>query len=208
MPVVTGDLIEVTVNCNAIAQYSSNVFHFEIGTTAGAVPTDLDIADGLDATLAPLFKDILPTTCYYWGIKVQILKPVRRPGQYSIISRGVGTVAGDIGPSQVTGLITAQTNLTGARYRGRQYLPFPGEGSNDAGGDPLPAYVTSARAIATAIYTPSTVSAGVGNTAVLNPVVYSRKFNSWQAITARKTSEFWATQKRRAARARGDHPPS
>jgi len=207
IPLAANDFLQVTINCKAGAQYSSNVMNYVVGAVAGTSATDAQAATQLDAFLAPLFKDLLPTTVTYWGLKAQIIGPTRRPGQYSVAAQGVGNVAGDIIPTQVSGLLTMRTQFTGPKHRGRMYVPFPGEADNTASGAPSAGYITRLDALRAGMIAGLILINGVGNTATILPVVYSRLDEAAFEITESASSPFWATQKRRAERMRGDGPP-
>lgn len=204
---VVDEVIQVTANCFAGNQFSSNVFNFKVTASTGIGVTDLEASIAISTVWAPKFKALLPVGAGYWGLKVQIIKPTRRPGQYNLADRGAGTVAGDIAPTQTCGLIKAGTNSVGPRYRAKNYIAFPGEGSNTAAADPSDDYKVALDVLRLATYQTINLVSGAVGTCTLTPIVYSRKFDLRTPVTSSSYSAQWATLRRRASRSQSDAPP-
>jgi len=202
-----GDLIRLRVATYTPNQVGINTAHFLVQAATGTGRTTQQVADAFDATLAPRYKALLSVGARYRGCSIQRVAPggVTVPAAQSI-NDGPGTVAGDMLATQVSGIISAKTDLAGPAYRGRVYIPFPGEDDNAATGVPVAGYVTRLDDVGDELYTSVTIAAG-GNGVTLDPVIFHRAFNSATAITDYVNRTVWATQRRRGAYGRQNVPP-
>lgn len=194
-----GDIIRVRVACYTSNQQGINVVHYRVSTSNGSGQTDAQVALALDTNLEVRYKAVISAQARYRGVSVQKIRPL--PVAYPQVSTafdGVGTVAGDMLATQVSGIVTAITNLAGPKYRGRVYIPFPGEGNSDADGIPTNAYVGNIDDIGDELFSP--ISVGVGpNDIVLTPVINHRATATYTDITGWIARQKWATQRRRGS---------
>lgn len=158
----------------------------------------------MDAQLAPLYKAYLPAACSYRGTRLQILDGNPPPiAVKSTGNAGAGLVAQDPLPSQASGLVTKLTNTSGRTGRGRLYLPFWPEGTNDASGFPSAAAQVQMDNIAAVTLTPWAVVIGAV-TVTVQPVLLNRALLTTIDITSWTPRGRWATQRRRSEINRAD----
>lgn len=194
-----GDIIRVRVACYTSNQQGINVAHFRVSNVTGTSQTDFQVANAFDTTLAPRYKAAINVSARYRGVSVQRIRPLPPTfPQIITASDGVGTVAGDLLSTQVSGIASSQTNFAGAAFRGRVYIPFASEASNDAVGIPTAAYVLLIADIAEELFTPVTIAVGA-NGLTLVPVVYHRAAGTATDITNYIARQKWATQRRRGS---------
>lgn len=194
-----GDVVRLRVASYTANQQGINVIHYRVSTSNGSGQTDLQVATAIDSNLESRYKAVLSVAARYRGVSVQKIRPlpVAFP-QVVVANDGVGTVAGDMLATQVSGIVTSITNLAGPKYRGRVYIPFPGEGSSDANGIPTNAYVGNIDDIGDELFSP--LSIGVApNDIVLQPVIFHRATNTFTDITGWVSRQKWATQRRRGS---------
>jgi len=184
------------------------VHHYRCSASGGAGVTDQNAVDALSTIFAPLVKAMLSINAAYAGATLQIIRPNLRPTVYSTNSNGIGMVAGDPLPRQAAGLITLRTNEAGRKGRGRKYVPFPSEGDNANGVGPAPAYMANAATLGAAFVAQRVITAMVGDTATLVPVIYHRA----NPIGSPDVSSYfvrakWATQRRRGSFGKPNQSP-
>lgn len=202
--IVANQLLEAKVFTQNFAQQGINVLHFNVASVAGGVVNDSALCSAMDAILAPLYKAYLPTVCSYRGMRLQIISAVPIPvAVKSQGNAGAGTVAQDPLPSQASGLVTKLSNTGGRTGRGRLYLPFWPEGTNDASGYPSAAAQVQMDAISAVIFVSWAVVIG-GVTVTLTPVLYNRTTKVTINITSWTPRSRWATQRRRSEINRAD----
>lgn len=191
------DIVEVSFVCNLLEQYSFNVQHFRVTAQAGNTVTDVDVADFVDTTFAPLYKDILPATCQWWGAKAQIIKPVRFDAQVDNGGRGNGNLAADVIPTQTAGLASLKTGFASRSKQGRVYFPGAAENENTASAKPSANYLLNCGTILTNMLAAWNLASGAG-TATLRWVVYSRKLGTSELVATAQMRPDWATIRRRS----------
>jgi len=201
MPVTLAlnDVVRLRVACYTANQQGVNVCHFQVTTVVGTGQTDAQVAGAFDTALAARYKAVLSVAARYRGVSIQRILPL--PPTYPQIvttSDGVGTVAGDMMSTQTSGIVSAKTEFAGPKYRGRAYIPFPGEASNDANGLPIAGYVTDLEDIGDELYTPVVIGGG-GNTVTLTPCIYHRATATVTKIDGYTARAKWATQRRRGS---------
>lgn len=196
-----GDIYEVRIFSNFTAQQQCavNVRHYRVSAVGGTGATDLTIANFIDEALFSLYKPLMHTGVSYRGVGVRRILPLPKTAEtFGAQHTGAGTASGDPMPGQVCGMITLRTTYGGPRYRGRLYIPFPAEADNDTDSLPTAAYVTRATDLATALIAGLVPGAG-GNTVDLLPIIYSRKFGTWQDVNAYTVRFRWGTQRSRGS---------
>lgn len=194
-----GDIIRVRAASYTANQQGINVVHFRVSSVNGSSQTDLQVATALDTAMEGRYKAALSAQARYRGISVQKIRPlpVTFP-QIVTANDGVGLVAGDLMSTQTSGIISSQTNLAGPGFRGRAYIPFPGEASNDVDGTPTAAYVSLIDDLGEMLYEAHPVGAGP-NDIVITPVLFHRATATFTDITGFVARDKWATQRRRGS---------
>jgi len=200
------DLLEVGFVCQATPQFSINVRHYTVTEVNGASVSDVAAADKLEDVFAPLYKAVLSASAKWWGLKLQVIKPVKMAHVINIDNRDFGDVAGDMLPRQTAAVIKMHTGVAGRSNRGRVYIPFPSESSNGANGGPSPGYVVDLQTLGDEFRNEQTVGL-LGDTAKLTPVVYSRTAETIRLILAGPARSEWGTQRRRSNIGRPDADP-
>lgn len=195
--IAVNDIFEATLICSTPFQYSANVIHYKCTATAGTGATDQDVTTGLSTSFAAVYKPVLSVNARFEGVRGQIIKPTRRPVVTSTSGAGVGTLPGDLIPSQVAAVLSKRTNVASKSTRGRIYVAFPDEDANEINGTPSAAYLGLLAAVANLADDTLTIGAGV-NTVTMQPVVYSRKLGTAQPIVVVTVNPRWATQRRRS----------
>lgn len=201
------DILEVRFASMCDGQLGLNVRHYEITAEVLGGATLQEIADGLDAIFSPLVRPLMHNTALWWGTGARHFRPLPISTEFSCIAnQGAGNIAGDRMPRQVAGLISLRTAQAGRSGRGRLYIPFPGEASNDIDGTPTLAWNTLAQTLATAVKATQTI-VGAGTSTTLKPVVWSRAQNQRYAILTTLVRTNWATQRRRGSFGAPNAPP-
>jgi len=197
MSFAVGDIVEARVYCTVLTQTSINVRHYVCTAKAGTGCTDQELADVLSTAFAAPYKALMSASSSYRGVGIHRLLPAP-PGleTFSIIGQGIGTVAGDLLPKQTAGLITLRSLFSGKSFRGRVYIPFPGETDNGANSAPIGGYVTRLGTLATEFMTVRNPGAG-GNTCQFVAGIFSRKLQIESVITSFVAKTIWGTQRKR-----------
>lgn len=201
-----GDHVQVTYYTTDGLQYAANVLNYLAGSSLGTGATDAEMAAFLNTTVPALYAAYLPTTCQFYGLKVQIIGPPRRPAIVNSDGQIAGTVIASVLPTQVCGLASVRTNLTGKSYRGRVYFPFASQDGLAADGNPTGALVALWTSLAFDILTPYTVPGAAGSV-IMTPCVWSRLLDTLTVVAETEVESEWATERRRATRSRSDTAP-
>jgi hypothetical protein len=195
--ITLGHIIALKISSWYNNQLGLNVLHFRCAASTGGGMTETEVALAMEPVVTAVLLPLLAVPSQYLGLSVKDLSNV--PATASGVS---GTLAGNgLGgavalPTQVSGLITLRTPLSGRRGRGRCYIPFPAVTDNAAGDIPTGAYVTKLQNFATAVFTPQALVGGVG-TASFIPVVKPATGLAVIDIIATQARTSWATQRRR-----------
>ncbi len=206
---VVNDILEarfITFNPTLPAQIGVNVVHYRVSIVTGTGQTLTQMAASLDAVVAPLYKNVISSTCSYRGMQLQRAFPKPRTFQeFSNASAGTGSGAATQTPTQVTGVIKVTTAKAGRPFRGRIYVGFLGTGSIAGTGNPTAAYVTALQALGNAIFPSSYGVLSGGNGFTMVPCVFHAKgygkppanIATVDDITAVVASSLAGTQRRR-----------
>lgn len=164
----------------------------------GTAPPGNFIAAQFETAFAPLFIALLSANAAYIRTDAQRVRPLppTAPAESGVLL-SVGSVAGDMLPTQTAGLITKRTALAGRAYRGRAYIPFPGEADNAAMSTPTAGYVTRLISLAAQMIVPVIVT-NAGNAETWTPVIWHKLTALTTVIVDGVARTEWATQRRRA----------
>lgn len=195
--------LQVTAVCRARNQNGLMVWHYKVTNVVGGSVTDQMAVSQIDSNFAPLIKNMLSDQATYEGTAAQIISIIAVGKVGTTQSQGPGLVAGELMSTMTAGEVSLRTALGGRSFRGRKYVPFPGEDDNQASGKPEDNYVVRLALFGAQLEAPEVVANGA-DSATLTPVVYSRKLGSGTAISDSIARTEWATQRRRSQINRGD----
>jgi hypothetical protein len=180
-------------------QLGKNVLYFKVVSfTAGA--TDTNLARALESAVAAPMKALMVIDASWRGVGVQRVQPAPTTLEvFGTVGQGVGTVATPPLPRQLAGLITKRTAFAGRSFRGRFYVPFPGEADNDtAASTPIAGYVTRLNTLGAQIVGfQSELDGGVSVAG--NYGLFNKSSGAFVITTTTTSRTVWATQRRRGA---------
>lgn len=188
------------------SQQAVTARHFRVAGNGGAGSPEQDVADSLSVAYSNLIRPLMSLQASYRGLQIRRITPNPTADWVSVMGAAVGTVAGEALPGQASGLLSLRTALPGKSFRGREYVPFPGESDNQADAKPIAGYLTRLVSLA-ALWLNNQTYAQVGvpaNTTVIRGVIYSKKLGSRSDITTAIARNGWATQRRRGSLNRTD----
>lgn len=193
MAVTLGATYAMKLFCHCSGQLGLNVLHYRVNALTGPAPAEPSVAIAFENAFAGNLIACLNTEAAFLGVNIQQILPVLGLPVKSTLLTALGGGAGVVLPKQVAGLITKRTEFGGRHYRGRMYIPFPGESDNDATGVPSANYQTRLQAVAIQMISTLTVGA-----AVFAPIVFQRLDPLMSAqITSYSVRAKWANQHRR-----------
>lgn len=195
---VLNDLFKINVYCDTPSQIGIFGWWAKVDTVLnGGVNLDA-CAVQVDAVYSALVMALLSKNANYLGCKISVPYVTPQPMPSIVNNPQTGLVNADVMPTQVSGIITLQTNFVGQRNRGRCYVPFPGETDNDATGFPTAGYLVNLAALASQIVAPNTATSGISATGFI-PVIFHRGTVSTTSIVGARANPRWATMKKRGA---------
>ena len=187
-------------------QIAVNSLHYRVTSVSAPNPSDQDIANRLSEVIGPLYRAYMPVLANYRGVRLTKVNAPLVPYVTSELQSGAGTIAGDPLPTQTALLISLKTPLSGRSFRGRVYLPFWPEGSNDILGEVDDAAILKANQWAAAAL--ASVVVGIPpNASTVQAGVFSRTLAQWTGLSGQTFHDKWATQRRRSQINRGDALP-
>lgn len=191
-----GDIYRVAHFCRHMDQLAVNVCHYRVSLQVGNGAPQQAQTHLWSQTIGPVYKPLLTTGSSYLGCTMQRIMPKPPTLQtQSSDGAGPGTVAGDVLPNQVTGIISHFTAFAGRRYRGRIYVAFPGEADSEVDGSPSASYAARLGSLATSMRTLTTVSGP--DTTTLVQIVWHRDTQTGDDVISPVGKRLWGTQRRR-----------
>jgi len=190
-----GDVYQVKLYSLLGQQAGINVLHYSVTTLGGTGASDFEIGQAMAAALPTTYKALLSASASYRGLGIRKILPTLSIETYNVTAQGAGGVAGEALPKQISGLITLRTTVPGRAFRGRVYVPFPGEGDNDTDQTPTAGYITRLGNFAGTLIT--TVTAGGANSNQLRLGVFHRVGGAITVCNDTTARDRWATQRRR-----------
>lgn len=192
------DMYAVVAQSTIGVQTAVNTWHYRIVSESAPGLTATGLAARWIVLFAAAYKAILCSAATYRGLTVQKVSgalPLFLPTP-DVTAAGVGGVAGDALPTQSCGVVTWQSVLSGRRNRGRSYIPFPSETSNNATGQPTAAYITLMKTFADLN--------DAGWTVTLGAETYNMQLAIWRVarvvgpdLINNRCNVRWGTQRRR-----------
>lgn len=191
------DVIELRLFSKFQNQVAVNVLHYIVTEVTNTFNLG-DIAISADNHFVAVMKAVIAAAARWEGVYVQRIHPlpITAPAWFTATA-GVGSQIGDVLPKQTSGLIKKITLVASRSTRGRMYVPFPTEDSNDADSSPSGPYSALLGALATALRAPLEIPTPGGADGILTPVVWSRKTRTPQEVVSTIAHGAWATQRRR-----------
>lgn len=195
------DILQARLVAHNNEQVSYNILHYQVSAIVAPEPTMQEKATAAEALWGPLLKAVMGNNADWRGLGLKTINPL--PGTQEFVSTanaGNGAIASELLPRQCCGLISKNTGLPGRRYRGRMYVPFPTENTNDAQGHPTGAYLILLSGLATQLATPIVVAGGGGGSCVLTPILLHKTgVPGYSLIIGALERPAWATQRRRGS---------
>lgn len=206
MPV--NDIIETRAVCQLGEQVGINVRHWIRSSVTGADVSLDAIAEALHTRMGPLYQAVLHQTALFLGIGARKIDPLPISTE-DVSDQGslTGLVLGEAIPRQVSGLITVRTAFGGSGFRGRIYIPFPGEADNDVDAEPTSSYVSRLQSLAAGWFTTLIVTEGA-NSNTFNSRLWRRAARQAVIVDSMTARLVWATQRRRGSFGRPNTPPT
>lgn len=205
-----GDVIQVINVTRTTDQIGLNVFHYKVSVTPGTISLGTMVTALEAFGFGTAVRDLLSASAEYRGILSRRIFPTLSLQFGSTTDQGVGAVAGDLLPRQVSGLIKKLPAVAGKGKSGRFYIPFPGEADNAAASVPTAGYVTRLDTLRGML-----INSLTGATWAADPCIVHRAtkapapvtpFATW-GITAMTSATLWATQRRRGSYGRTNASP-
>jgi len=196
------DVFEVKLYSYCRDQLGLNVLHY-VCTQAPANPPANTIgilATAVDAKFAVPMKGAMSSEASYEGASLRFLGPGLQSMEFvETTGAGVGTTAGDVLPTQVSGIITKRTLRPGRAFRGRMYIPFPSETNSDTKALPTAAYLAKLATISTALL--QVISDGVAPIPVELSLIVGKGISAanTRLVLSTTNNRKFATQRRRGS---------
>lgn len=205
-----GNLLHYQLVAQQSEQVAYTGWHYRISLVNPPNPTLGEIVAALDQVFAPLYIALLSSEAIYRGSMIRKVFPLAPSAPAADNTRTApGGVVGTLLPRQTSGVISKQTLVAGAAFRGRCYTAFGAQTSSQSNGIPTAAYVTSLTALANAIAgTRHVISLG---TCDLVPCLMHRPprhvLGDTTDISRCLAKALWGTQRRRGSFGRPNTAP-
>lgn len=198
-----GERVRVKVQCSCGDQKAINTFHYVVTSVVNAGLTDVQLANYFDDEFSQWYVPLIAENAVYDHVSVGRYWPT--PPTAEEINND-STAPGQVGngpalPRQCCGIFTKTTRFIGRKYRGRAYVPFPGEGSNDLLGVPVAAYLTALGNLASEATIVQNPAVGVDGL-TLEPILQAGgdpTAINYTLITGSIIRNRWATQRSRGS---------
>lgn len=199
MPMTVGDVVKVGFASWMFGQLGLNIRYYRVVAVGASQPSMQEVAQNFKTVFDGLYADLLVDDAEFLGCAVRNISP--SPGEASFASTGApvaGLETGDPMPSQVSGIITLQTGLSGRDHRGRIYVPFPSTTVNTPGDDrPSLAYISTLDSLGAEMIATQFITVG-GASVDLKPLIFSPTNPLAQSsVVGFVSRRAWATQRRR-----------
>jgi len=196
-----GDIVEFRLLTFQRNQVGITTQHLKYLRADAEDPRIDDIVHGFGDFIAPQFKLMLNVQCQYVGCDGRIITTVPKSVLFfDAIHQGAGTGGAHMAPQQVSGLVSFYSLTPGATGRGRNYIPFPAMEDIDELAPEIPTAIYRGKLQGWGDLFAAEVNIaydGGAHTAIFDPVIWSRKSNTFRYITAGFGRGIWATQRRR-----------
>lgn len=184
-----------------------NVLHYLVTAIGGAPATDADLASAFDTACEASIKAALNSGWTYDGVECSIQNRVPLPlTQKNNVSAGAGAGIGTPAPSQVCGILSWGSLLSGRKFRGRTYVGGVSAGNTTSTGLPTNAYQALLTTLGNAIIGFTNVAIG-GRTATIALALWHKATRTTTLITTGSIPVKFATQRRRGLYGKNRTPP-
>lgn len=210
-PIAVGEKLEMRIYCwnNGAKQLGINTVRLRVASATPGGPIDSqELSESLSTSIAPMYKDLLDSSCEYLGLSLQDFPYRLWYPEYSNASQGPGLIVGNDAPSQASGLVSFRTLYGKPSGRGRIYIPFPSVTSNGADGLPIDDYVEDLQVLGS--YFSANITATTSTQAIVLVAIIANSTGSGptkdiiNGIGVKK----WATQRRRGSYGRQNVVPT
>jgi len=192
-----GQIVEVRVYCTEGDQTAVNVRHFEVTSVAGTGTMFSDMLQYYDGLFMASYPQLLNGGAFYSGLTLQRIFPGPKSSlAYGSQTAGAGTGGADPLPSQVCGVVSFRSPLSGPRNRGRMYVPFPPKALCDADGTPTPGYLDGLDGLGD-VFTGTDEIGGGGNSVQQSSIILHRADMTRTRFIQWVRRDKWGTQRRR-----------
>lgn len=212
-----GDVWKISIWCTLGNQAAVNVRYYRVRLQPGGDMTAISVAGFFNTTFSTPYRAVMSVNAFFYGVHAMKWRPA--PPQVGAVSATAGqggTVAGDVLPGQVSGLISLRTTNATRRGRGRVYIPFPSEADTGAQGNPTAAYLTNLGNLA-GVFDNEVAAIGGGTDTTFTPVIFGRARPATPVlpalpeiitdVTVATAANRFATQRRRGGFGRPNTPP-
>jgi hypothetical protein len=197
--ILLNDILEVKWWYTCGNDRALNVRHYFVSavTNPYGVLTSLSAANQIKTSWSDDLRNLMSVNASFDAVSIQRLAPLPKSvATFSTSAPVAGLLPAAVLPRQVAGLISLYTPLAGPKHRGRFYMPYPDEGSNETNGQPTAAYIALLDTLRARLTGSGTLTATVG-AATLNPIIVHRDATPSTVITSGIARPRWATQRRR-----------
>jgi len=197
----TGDVVKITavIYNDTNVQLGLNDWYYVCDSFVGSGASTQDAVDQWSTGAAPFYYPLFTSNSRYYGAMINRYRtafPVTKT-RNSANSRAAGTAAGFEIPTQVSGLITKETDVGGRSGRGRAYIPFPDTTAVDIAGHPSALYKANLTLLA-GFAMAAQIFNSAGNTSNCSPCLFRPGPPvKGEHITQMRVSSKFATQRRR-----------
>lgn len=192
------DIVRVSVLCRVGTRDAYNIWYFVAsGTTGVGTITYDDLATTWKTLAEAVYPGVMSPSGTLIGASVNRAFPAPpTPSINAGDSDLPGLITGDVMSRQTCGAVTKRTELAGKAYRGRAYIPFPSEASNDADGNPTNGYRTAVATLCGSFCAAQTITVGTA-TIILYPIIYHKATSTYTVVSSFNVRTYWTTQRRR-----------
>jgi hypothetical protein len=210
MPYAVNDIVQTRFVNTQAEQAAYNILHVKVTAQVLAGATEQEIADNQSLAWGAFYRNAMVNSATYIGVGMKKISP-GGPGFETVskVNTGVGMVAGDMLPRQIAGLTTLVSTLAGRSGRGRMYIPFPGEASNDVNSTPTAGYLALLDAFCLAWKATYVIASIVnpGASTTIRYGIFSKVLGAINLAANAVCKDAWATQRRRGTFGRANLPP-
>lgn len=202
-----GDIFRLTMAWSYNnSQVEECTLHYQVAATSGG-DSRAGMLGYIQTVVNANITPELPATTVFYGVQ---LSPVKTLAPWAPVIEYDGTVGGTASleiPTQVRGLISWHTAMSGRAYRGRMYLPTPTIDGVTTTGKPTTTLLTAWASFASTMTTPVVASGTTWVPGIYHRVPTHLISSVFDAIISATVSSEFATQRRSGAYGRTNAPP-
>jgi hypothetical protein len=198
--IAVGDYFWTSLRTESITHSCFQKFYWQCTVIIGTAPTYEQVIASMDDVQRPVVRPLMADVCQYSDSWIQRILPAPQTDIYSSANGTVFcTEESEQLPNQVCGMITKRTGFAGRSFRGRCYVPFPGEAFNEnQRATPTAAYKTMLDDFASVFFEIRGYVIGAGSIQI-EPQLYQPTLDNFVPIVDSVSRPYWTTQMRRQA---------